>query len=115
MTKFYKDYEIINLGYSDIANVTIRYCIATEFGADYKGIQYQNIKFGADGSYEAYLVDEGAEIGAHYKEVINVVGGGWLEIIDDVKKRFNCRFKKGFKVFRAGNYGCIIQILGGEK
>lgn len=112
MEKFYKDYDAIYLGYSDIANITIRYCIDEE---DYKGIQYKNIKFGEDGDYDAYLVDENAVIGEHYIEVENVAGCGWLQIIDDAKKRFDCRFKKGFKVFRAGNFGCILQILGGAE
>lgn len=49
--KNYKDYLQTNIGYSDIASLTIRSC----------GI-VAPLDFGSDGDYRAYVVDSDTEI-----------------------------------------------------
>lgn len=66
------------------------------------------IKFGGDGSYWAYIVDEDAEIGEHYKKVTEY--DYWMKIYDDDGLTYKSPYGKHVNVYRAGDYGVIIQI-----
>lgn len=68
----------------------------------------QELRFGGDGYYEAYLVDYDAEIGEHYSEVAEF--HYWLRIYDDDKKTFEIASHKPIKVYQAGSRGTIIQV-----
>ena len=72
--KNYKEYEKRFIGSSDIAALIL-------VGCDENGLKTSTLDFGEDGSYMAYVVDKGAEIGAHYKKVADFKH--WLKIYDD--------------------------------
>ena len=92
--KTYKDFGKIYIGSSDIASITLR-------SPDGLG----DIHFGGDGSYDAYLVTEPAEIGSHYTEEFRA--HHWLWIYDDEKKTVEV-IAPEIIVYRAGEMGCII-------
>ena len=98
MKKYYKDYNIEVLGSSDSARLKIIDSVG--------GISY--INFNADGGYNAYIVDENAEIGAHYK-LINTYHD-YIVVCDDmgISNVFKAYM---IKIYRAGNFGCIVQLI----
>lgn len=96
--KSYKDYKKQHLGESDISALVAR------FGDG----DTTEIKFGGDGSYSAYIVDESADIGGHYEIVAQ--GEFWLWIYDDSERMATFRADK-IIVYRAGDMGCIIQLI----
>ena len=104
---YYKDYPSKYIGESDMANLTLRYCK--------DGIKYENIHFGGDGCYEAYIVDDkDVYIGNHYELVISIKGLFWFEIIDDKGVTYSERMSGGeskLNIYRAGSYGIIIQTI----
>jgi len=96
----YKTYPRHYLGCSDVAGLTVVH----------PGEPF-TLKFGSDGDYSAYFVDEAAEIPAHYQHVATV--HGWMWIFDDFMRRYNARADE-IKIFRAGDFGCIVQLIGEE-
>ena len=100
--KTYKDFEKQYIGCSDIASLILAGC------NEKKGLSLKELHFGGDGSYQAYIVEEEAEIGSHYRKVAEF--STWMKIYDDegLVKLF-----KGKKiiVYRAAEMGCIIQII----
>lgn len=97
----YKEYEKINLGYSDIAALV---CV----GCNEEGAKTELLKFGEDGNFNAYIVDESAEIGAHYSLITTF--NYWLRIYDDCGRVYSVTAKE-IKIYRAGLRGCIIQVI----
>lgn len=96
--KSYKDFDKIYIGGSDIAALVM-------VGCDRDWVSSQILKFGEDGDYRAYYVDEPATIGAHYEKVASFTN--WLKIYDDVGLVFD---ENGdFSIYRAGEMGCIIK------
>lgn len=95
--KSYKEYEKKYIGSSDIASLTIRSTIKADV-----------LNFGEDGNYYAYIVDEDASINDAYKLVFE--GNTWLAIFDDVKLVLQISADI-IKIYRAGDFGCIIQTL----
>jgi len=98
----YKEYDKISLGYSDIAALVM---------VGYKpriGAVPQMLNFGEDSHYSAYLVDGEAEIGSHYTLIAEYYT--WLKIYDDddLVARFD---GTTIRVYRAGEMGCIIQVV----
>lgn len=98
MRKTYKDFQMIHIGDSDIASLTIRSCMDVSV-----------LNFGEDNAYSAYLVTEDVEIGSHYEERIH--GDHWLWIYDDSGKTADI-VCDSFKIYRAGELGCIIAVKG---
>ena len=99
MGKNYKNFDKIYIGCSDIASLTLRsWEMATE------------LDFIEDGCYSAYFVTEAAEIGDHYELVFGC--HGWLRIYDDDGKTAEI-CAKDINVYRAGDFGCIIEAPGG--
>lgn len=101
MAKNYHECKRIYLGASDIAQLVLR----TDNGA-------KAINFGSDGEYYAYIVeDEKTDIPAYYTCVIDVICA-WAWIYDDDSRTQKINFKKDMRlrVYRAGEYGCIIQV-----
>lgn len=78
-------------------------------GCDENGLKTSTLDFGEDGSYMAYVVDEDAEIGAHYKKVADFKH--WLKIYDDDELIYRVN-AQGINIYRAGDFGCIIQTIG---
>lgn len=119
--KNYKEYEKTYIGGSDVSALTI-----TTFGAD--GLNAHILRFGSDGEYSAYIVDADCEIPEHYALALHVSPysaefhgldgsvthgdpSGWLRIYDDNGLTYQATFSRGLNIYRAGERGCIIQIL----
>ena len=98
----YHTYGEVSLGSSDVATVILA-------GMKPRGVGTMTLHFGGDGHYGAYLVNENAEIGSHYK--LKGIFRSWLKVYDDDSLMVYLRAKK-IKVYRAGEYGCIIQVFG---
>lgn len=96
--KSYKEYPTRYIGASDIASLTLR----SPEGAAI-------LNFGQDGGYQAYIVDEDAKIAEHYREVYSCKN--WLKVYDD-DTLASTFYGKEIKVYRAGEFGCIIQRIG---
>lgn len=94
--KSYKDFPKVFIGYSNIGSL-----IAKAPG------KVQDIYFGGDGSYEAYIVNEPASIGAHYEKVFDC--SGWLKIYDDESLTLTLKGEQ-IIIYRAGEFGCIIEV-----
>lgn len=91
--KNYKEFEKINLGYSDVAGLIFRApCKVTE------------IHTGADGDYSAYECFGEVSIGEHY--TLEFDGEAWLKVYDDAgltyyKSHIETGFNK-FSIYNAG-------------
>lgn len=96
----YKEAEKKYIGSSDCARLILD-------GSD----RVEHLMFGEDGSYDAYVIDEGYEIGEHYVRCAEF--SGWLKIYDDegLTAKF---YGDTIEVYRAGQFGCIIKISKGE-
>lgn len=103
--KYYKEFPKEYIGDSDIAALLFA-------GLSENGLISQWVQFGGDSSYDAYIVDEEAEIGAHYSFIVEFKK--WLIIYDDLSLSRTFYAEK-IKVYRAGNYGCIIQLINPRK
>ncbi len=95
--KYYKDYKKKCIGSSDVAMLIVNMC----------GKVY-SLYFGEDGNYKAYIVDSECEIPEHYS--LELEGYNWLKIYDDFGLTLGMKYNH-FKIYRAGNFGCIIQLL----
>lgn len=105
----YKNYEKRYIGSSDFAALTLTGMRPTDEPGDCTGLKTFALHFGGDGSYDAYICDGDAEIGAHYTLEATFVG--WLRIYDDdgLIRKF---YADVIKIYRAGECGCIIQLFG---
>ena len=99
--KMYKNYETKFIGESDIAALIL-------VGMGKQGVCSIPLPFGEDGSYRAYITDENAEIGSHYRKVAEF--SSWLKIYDDdgLSARYDA---DQITVYRAGLKGYIIQLV----
>lgn len=95
--KNYKDYFKQFIGGSDIACLTVR-ASGTLFTLD----------FGEDGAYYARIVDGDTDIPPHYERVFTT-NSPWLWLYDDDGRVASLTNKNGFVIYRAGDFGCIIQ------
>lgn len=100
--KTYKSYEKGFIGVSDYSTLIL-------VGCGENGLKTEQLSFGEDGAYKAYIV-EGADviINSHYERVSTF--NHWLKIYDDNARTFY-EFAKEFNIYRAGDFGCIIQII----
>lgn len=97
--KDHREYSRISLGGSDIASIILR---------DSRGVR--ELRFGEDGSYSAYLVDAECDIPDYY--TLEAECKSWLSVYDDSIKTFEVQNpKKIIRVYRAGEFGCIIQKM----
>lgn len=99
--KNYKNYEKKVIGSSDIATLVAVGCYEN-------GLKTGMIHFGSDGVYNAYIVDQDAEIAEHYKKVDSFTD--WLKIYDDEGLAFDV-YGKEINIYRAAEMGCIIQVI----
>jgi len=115
--KNYKEYAKTYIGGSDFAALTV-----TAFGEN--GLTASVLRFGSDGEYQAYIVDAECEIPAHYKNVLHIepyqvtffdgtrgAPSGWVRVYDDEAITYKAGFHNGLNIYRAGDFGCIIQLL----
>lgn len=100
--KNYKEFERTYIGSSDIASLILVGCRNNE------GLKTATLDFGEDGDYRAYVIDSEVKIGSHYRKVATF--NHWLKIYDDDK--LTLRFDaKEINIYRAGDFGCIIQTI----
>lgn len=102
MKKHYKwDYEKQYIGGSDVAALILVGCKENE------GMCSEILNFGEDNDYEAYIVDEYAEIPERYR--LEHEFSSWVKVYDDdsMVKKFEA---EKVKVYRCGEMGCIIQL-----
>jgi hypothetical protein len=66
------------------------------------------LDFGEDGVYGAYIIDENTEIGSHYSKVATF--NDWLKIYDDDELTYKV-YAEEINIYRAGDFGCIIQVI----
>lgn len=102
--KNYKDFEKTFIGGSDIATLIMVGC-----RDDGGGLVTEPLRFGGDGSYYAYIVEgEDVQIGSHYRLVATF--NHWLKIYDDDERVYSDDAKE-FRIYRAGDYGVILQVI----
>lgn len=102
----YHMYDKEYIGSSDGAALTVT-------GGDKEiGLVSKILKFIEDGSYCAYIVDENAVIGDHYEKVMTF--NYFIRIYDDdsLVAKFDGDV---INIYRARDFGCIIQILNKEQ
>lgn len=110
MTKNYKEYQKKSIGGSDIATLIIASPgISDGSGKGGDTGMLKELWFGSDGSYSAYVVDENCIIPDYYKLFSR--SKSWIKIYDDAGLKFN-EYAKEINIYRAGDYGVIIQLLG---
>lgn len=106
--KNYKDFEKTYIGSSDVATLVLSgaWPLAEETN-DPAPIKLKALAFAEDGNYNAYVVDGDTEIGAHYQLVATFEA--WMQIYDDdgLTQKF---VADEIRVYRAGEFGCIIQL-----
>lgn len=103
--KTYKDFETEYIGSSDIASLIM------VGNKKENGMITDVLHFGGDDAYSAYIVTESensVEIGAHYNKVATF--NDWMKIYDDTGLSYKVEGKE-INIYRAGMYGCIIQII----
>lgn len=103
MKKTYKDYKKIYIGESDKAELTLRF-----FNYWKKSIDCRGLHFGGDGTFEAYIIMDADVAIPGYYQLAFESNSPWLDIIDDMG--LSCYFSnlENIKIYRAGDYGCII-------
>lgn len=101
----YKDYQKWIIGGSDIASLLL-------LGCHDNGAEPMMLNFGSDGCYHAYIIPENVEIGKHYNKVTDFKH--WLKIYDDCSLVMTI-YAQQINVYRAGDFGCIIQIIKPQK
>lgn len=106
--KTYKNFEKQYIGDSDVA------CLIAS-GCGDGGVKSEVIRFGGDNSYHAYIVrGKDVEIGSHYRLVASF--RTWINIYDDQGLTFTLHeYDSTINVYRAGEYGCIIQVISKDE
>lgn len=104
--KAYKEYEKRIIGESDIATLIL---VGVE---KENGLKLSTLNFGEEGVYKAYIVDENAIIGNHYTKIATF--NKWVRIYDDFGLTYKIHAEE-VNVFRAGEFGCIIQTIRNNK
>lgn len=103
--KTYQHFIRKYIGTSDVASLIM-------MGLKETGRSLEFLNFGEDGDYYAYLVDreedKPVEIGSHYKRVATFTN--WLKIYDDYESTLDIKGKV-INVYRAGEFGCIIEVI----
>jgi hypothetical protein len=100
------EYKMEFIGQSDISAL-----VMVGFRND-KGIVPEMLYFGCEGRYSAFICDGEVRIANHFKLVAEY--NSWLNIYDD-KTLVKSLIGGCIKVYRAGESGCIIQIMREEK
>lgn len=104
--KSYKMFQKQYIGSSDYAALTL---VGAREGI---GVCAEMLRFGGDAGYYAYMVDGEAEIGAHYELIASF--NHWAKVYDDDGLVLLLEGDK-INFWRAGEMGCIVQILKREK
>lgn len=105
----YKDFPKVSIGGSDIATLYV----TSEDKNSPTGYRCESLSFGGDGVYSAYFVTGPAKIGSHYSmvqvhfEECNIHSQDVAEFPITVQAERIC-------IYRAGEFGCIIEAIGGS-
>lgn len=103
--KSYDLYEKEFIGDSDIATLIL---VGMQGPDENCKLVSEFLDFGQDGRYHAYIVDEDAKIGSHYEKVTEF--RSWLRIYDDADCTKDFSADK-IVIYRAGEFGCVIQLF----
>lgn len=105
--KTYQHFIRKYIGTSDVASLIM---MGVKETGDGRSLEFLN--FGEDGDYYAYLVDreedKPVEIGEYYNKVATFTN--WLKIYDDYESTLDIKGKV-INVYRAGEFGCIIEVI----
>lgn len=106
MANSYRDFDKMTIGESDSAELLM-------YGPSYSGeASATKLCFKEDSLYSAYIVTGfDVDVGAHYKLV--AVFKSWLKIYDDFGISFEAEADQ-IEVYRAGDFGCVIKLIGGH-
>lgn len=100
--KNYKHKSKIYIGNSDYASLILAGYMNN------KGLTLQELHFYCDGDYWAYELDETYSIPQHYSLIAEY--HGWMKIYDD--EELTKHYKGNIiRVYRAGEFGVIIQVI----
>lgn len=99
--KNYKEYEKVCFGESDIATL-----IFVGFSDD--GLKIHPVHFGGDDAYFGRIVDEDTDIPEHYS--LEAEFTNWLTVYDDDTATIKLHGDV-IKVYTAGEYGVMIQVI----
>ena len=106
--KSYKEFNKEFIGDSNISTIIM---IGYD-NIEKDGLSLKKLVFGEDGHYMSYIVRGKANIGSHYKLVAEFEY--YLKIYDD-DGLVRVLGADVIKVYRAGDFGCIIQLLDKEE
>jgi hypothetical protein len=93
----YKEYPKMYIGESETCRLAVRYAHSTK-----------ELRFKTSGVFQAYVVDENADIAEHYKLIHS--GTHWVRIYDDTSLSFSAA-ADSILIYRAGDQGCVIQLI----
>lgn len=106
MVKSYREFDKTTIGESDRAELVM-------LGPSRSGeTSATKLCFKEDSLYSAYIVTGfDVDIGPHYALV--AVFKTWLRIYDDFGMSFKAEADQ-IEVYRAGDFGCVIKLVGGS-
>lgn len=106
MAKSYREFDKATIGESESA--TLLMCGPLQSGE----ASAVKLCFREDSLYSAYIVTGfDVDVGAHYSLV--AVFKSWLRIYDDFGISFKAEADQ-IEVYRAGDFGCVIKLVGGS-
>lgn len=103
----YKEVRI-SLGGSDIALITCVGIIENKEDSSKSDIGTHFLKFGQDGEYGAYVIDQTIEVPAHYQKVAEFIN--WMATYDD-NGHCNKFHAERIELYRAGEMGAIVRLI----
>ena len=102
----YRIYPSMSIGESDIAAVIMA-------GPTEDGLKAEYLKFSKDGDYLAHIIDGNAKgYEGHYELIATL--RNWLKFYDDEELVIGFKADE-IKVYRAGEMGCIVQLIDKEE
>lgn len=104
----YKDFPKVSIGGSDIATL---YVTSIDKNSP-TGLRCEALSFGEDGDYSAYFLTEKARIGDHYSLVQVHFGECNIHSQDAGEFPITVQAER-ICIYRAGEFGCIIEAIGG--
>lgn len=104
MKKSYKDYPLIEFGYSDIASLVCVY-----FDNDENKIKTCMFGVGSDGSYRGRVVYNDVEIPNHYYKQMTL-NAAWLKLYDDRNIVVELVGDAIYDLYTAGEHTVLINI-----
>lgn len=106
---YYKEYMPQYIGGSDIATLIV---VGMQPEYDHSMVYpvlTMPLPFDEDGDYSAHVIDERAELPAHYKLFASF--SSWMKIYDDTGLAYEINAPE-IELYRAGKRGILIRVIG---